>query len=353
MKKQRKKPVRILAAAVAAFSVFLSVSAPAGMLSASAAAATHVVTDMAGRKNTLPLDLTRISVIHPIPCQMVWRLAPKKLASVDKQFLDRIEFMSSAEQARIKALPVTGEFHSGLSAEQVLAANPQAVISLTKDTDIDTEQKEFNLPVVAASKDTLSDIANSWRFIGKLVGNEKSGDALGSYWDNTVKMVTRRTSHISTSDKLKVYYATKTVTSTVGVNTIMASVIKLAGGISYMDQHTSAPADETNESIPVSMEDIVKWNPDVIITLTESGKEQIESDPAWKDLAAVKNHLVYASRKYEMLDRTQSLMGLLWTAKELYPKKVSYNLKDEVKKFYAKVYLDTNVPDSMVTQLNN
>lgn len=349
---QRKKRGIVLAA-VAALSMVLSSALPTATLSASVNAATRVVTDMAGRKNTLPKELTRISVVHPIPCQMVWRLAPKKLASVDKQFLDRIEFMSSAEQVRLKALPVTGEFHSGLSAEQILAVNPQVVISLTKDTELDTEQKEFNLPVAAASKDTLADIANSWRFIGKLVGNEKTGNALGNYWDSTVKMVTKKSSTFKPEQKLKVYYAGKTVTTTSGIKTIMSSVIHLAGGTSYFDAHTAADSDATNESIAVSMEDIVKWNPDVIITLTESGKEQIESNPAWKDIAAVKNHQVYASRKYEMLDRTQSLMGLLWTAKELYPSNYRYNLKDEVKRFYAKVYLDKGFSDDMVTEVNN
>lgn len=315
--------------------------------------ATQVITDLAGRKNTLPKNITRISIVHPIPCQMVWRLAPNKLASVDKQFDDRLEFMNAAEQKRIKALPVTGEFHSGLSAEQIISVNPQVVVSLTKDTDIDTEQKSFNIPVVAASKDTLPDIAKSWRFIGKLVGNEKEGNALGDYWDSTVKMVTAQTSKIKKNNKLKVYYAQSTVTNTVGTKTIMASVIDLAGGISFMEENTQKDSDATNESIPVSMEDICKWDPDVIITATESGKEQILASSMWKNMSAVKNNRVYASTKYEMLDRTQSLMGLLWTAKTLYPSQITYDLNKEVRTFYSKVYLDNNVTDDEITKPNS
>lgn len=314
---------------------------------------TQVITDLAGRKSTLPKNITKISIVHPIPCQMVWRLAPNKLASVDKQFDDRLEFMSPAEQKRIKALPVTGEFHSGLSAEQILSVNPQVVVSLTKDTNIDTEQKSFNIPVVAASKDTLVDIAKSWRFIGKLVGNEKEGNAMGDYWDSTVKMVKTQVSKIKKSNKLKVYYAQSSVTSTVGTKTIMASVIDLAGGISFMEQNAQKESDATNESIPVSMEAICKWNPDVIITANESGKEQILSSSTWKNIAAVQNNRVYASTKYEMLDRTQSLMGLLWTAKTLYPSQVTYDLNKEVKTFYSKVYLDNNVTNDEITKPNS
>lgn len=313
--------------------------------SVSSQPATRVITDMANRKDTVPANITRISVVHPIPCQMVWRLAPQKLASVDKQFDERLEFFPDREQSRLKALPVTGEFHSGLSAEQIFAAAPQVVVSLTKDTNLETEQKSFRVPVVAVSKDTLHDIADSWRLIGKLVGNEKGGNELGDYWDKTVRMVTDQTDKIPKSDRLKVYYAQSPVMNTVGPKTIMASIIHLAGGISLMEAEPPPVSNDTNESIPVSMEKILQWNPDVILTKDAKGRSEILSSGAWKETSAVKSGRVYASLKYEMLDRTQSLMGLLWTAQTLYPGKMNYNLRQEVKKFYSKVYLDNSVTD--------
>lgn len=327
-------------------------AAASSQAQSSSTPATREITDMAGRKATLPTKIDRISVVHPIPCQMVWRLAPKSLVSVDKQFSERLEFISTDEANRIKTLPVTGEFHSGLSAEQILAVNPQVVVSLTKDTNIDTEQKSFNIPVVAASKDTLGDIATSWRFIGKLVGNEKEGNELGDYWDKTVSKITTITSKIEDKDKLKVYYAQSTVTNTVGSKTIMASIIRLAGGVSLMEKIEAKDSASTNESISVSMEQICKWDPDVIITLTEKGRDEILSNSTWRSISAVKNKRVYASKKYEMLDRTQSLMGLLWMAKTLYPDKVSIDLNKEVKNFYSKVYLDNNVTDADIAVTN-
>jgi iron complex transport system substrate-binding protein len=355
MKKGLKK--LLLKGTILSVCVAMLMSAMSGCKSSATApvssqSGTQVITDMANRKNTVPTDITKISVVHPIPCQMVWRLAPDKLVSVDKQFDDRLEFMSSDEQTRLKALPITGEFHSGLSAEQILAANPQLVISLTKDTDIETEQRSFNVPVVAASKDTLHDLADSWRFVGKVVGNEKEGNELGDYWDSTMKMVTDQTDKIADKDKLKVYYAQSPISNTVGPKTIMASIISLAGGVSYMEANPPKASDATNESIAISMEEILKWNPDVIITKDAKGRDEILSSAAWKDVTAVKNKRVYASTKYEMLDRTQSLMGLLWTAKTLYPDKVTFDLNKEVRTFYSKVYLDNNVTDDQISKTN-
>jgi iron complex transport system substrate-binding protein len=313
---------------------------------------TQVVTDLAGRKITLPAEITRISVLHPIPCQMVWRLAPEKLVSVDKQFTERLEFMSDDEKNRLLALPINGEFHSDMNVEDLLAVSPQVVITLTKDTKIESEQKKVGIPFVAASKDTLEDIADSWRLIGKIVGNEKEGNELGYYWDETIKNVTDQTSKINEIDKLKVYYAQSDVTKTVGSRTIMASIISLAGGISLMEANPQMESVNTSEEIQVSLEQIYQWNPDVIITKTEKGRDEILSKDAWKDIAAVKNKRVYASTKYEMLDRTQSLMGLLWTAKMLYPDKVKIDLNKEVKTFYSKVYLDNNVTNDQIIQTN-
>ncbi|MCC4768277.1 ABC transporter substrate-binding protein [Methanosarcina sp. DH1] len=313
---------------------------------------TREITDLAGRKITLPADITRISVLHPIPCQMVWRLAPEKLVSVDKQFTERLEFMSDDEEKRLLALPINGEFHSDMNIEDLLAVSPQVVITLTKDMKIESEQKKVGIPFVAASKDTLEEIADSWRLIGKIVGNEKEGNELGDYWDETIKKVTDQTSKINESDKLKVYYAQPDVTKTVGSRTIMASIISLAGGISFMEANPQMESANTSEEIQVSLEQIYQWNPDVIITKTAKGRDEILSKDAWKDIAAVKNKRVYASTKYEMLDRTQSLMGLLWTAKMLYPDKVKIDLNKEVKTFYSKVYLDNNVTNDQINQTN-
>ena len=135
---------------------------------------TRVITDLAGRKITLPADITRISVLHPIPCQMVWRLAPEKLVSVDKQFTERLEFMPDDEEKRLLALPTNGEFHSDLNVEDLLAVSPQIVITLTKDTKIESEQKKVGIPFVAASKDTLEEIAASCLSISEMEGLKKN-----------------------------------------------------------------------------------------------------------------------------------------------------------------------------------
>ncbi|APM39157.1 ABC transporter substrate-binding protein [Clostridium kluyveri] len=310
---------------------------------------TREVTDMAGRKVNIPAEIDKISCIHPIPSHMVWRLAPKKLASIDNQFKDRLFFMNNEEVKRLKSLPITGTFNTGdMSREQMLTIKPDIIISLKKDTNLDKEQKDYSSPVVAASKDSLLDYEESWKLIGKIVGNEKEGNELANYWHKTISEVTDKTSKIPENEKLKVYYAQSDINKTVGTKSIMASIIRDAGGINLYDTISISKADEENESITASMEQILKFDPDVIITKTSGARDEILSSPQWRGINAVKNERVYASLKYEMLDRIQSLMGLVWTANTLYPDKVNLDIDKEVKTFYSKVYLYDNITDAQI-----
>ncbi|MDP4177335.1 MAG: ABC transporter substrate-binding protein [Bacillota bacterium] len=312
------------------------------------------ITDLADRKVQLPKTINKISAIHPIPSHMVWRLAPKKMASIDSQFKDRMLFMSDDEIKRLKSLPMTGVFNNGdMSTEQMLTIKPDIIISLKKDTKLDTEQQDYQAPIVATSKDSLTDYEDSWRIIGKITGNEKEGNELGDYWHSTVGKVTKITSKIPQKEKLKVYYAQSGTSSTVGTKTIMASIIRLSGGINLYDDIPISKSDEQNESINTSMEQILSWNPDVIIAKTGKIRDQILSNPQWQNTNAVKNKRVYATLKYEMLDRIQSLMGLVWTADTLYPDKVKIDLHKETKTFYSKVYLTNDITDTQIDEVLN
>lgn len=312
---------------------------------------TSKITDLAGREVDVPIQVEKVSCIHPIPTQMVWRLAPKKLASVDNQFLDRLLFMSDDEIARFKSLETTGTFNTGdMSTEQMLTINPDVIVSLKKDINIDKEQQDYLAPIVAASKNSLSDYEESWRLIGTLVGNKKEGNELADYWHQTITKVTDLTSKIPTEEKLKVYYAQPKINTTVGSQTIMAAIIRDAGGINLYDTIPITKSDEENESVIASMEQILTFNPDVIIAKTTSARDEIISNPQWENINAVKNKRVYASRKYEMLDRIQSLLGLVWAANTIYPDKVKLDIDKETRTFYSKVYLSDDITDAQIKE---
>ncbi len=314
-------------------------------------ATTRTITDILGRTVDIPTEVNKVVCLHPIPAYMVWRLAPDKLVSIDLVFrmtLDKGNFLlPDSSVKKLKDLPVTGTYFKGMNKEQILSLNPTVIVSMTKDPNLAKTQDELSIPVLAISKNTLNDYEASFRVMGKLLGNEKEGNELADYWRSVIERVTNETSQIPKKERVKVYYVSHDgPLSTVGPATVMASIIGLAGGINVTNNISGL---STDEQILISMEQVLIWNPDVIITNYAGDRDEILSDPRWGGINAVKNHRVYTQLKYESLDGIRSLMGLVWTAKTLYPQKVNLDFINETKAFYSKFYL-YNITDEQIRE---
>lgn len=310
-----------------------------------------IITDLAERTVTIPTpdNIQKVTCLHPIPTYMTWRLTPNKLNSVDMVFNSNPRLVPSSTNDTLNSLPVTGVYFKGMNREQMLSLHPDIIVSLNKDPNLDQEQMNYSAPIIAISKDNLTHYEQSFRLLGKALGNEKDANELADYWTNNIKKVTDKTSNLS---KVKVYYASHDgPLSTVGPLTVMSSIIDLAGGIDMYDTNTTmAPTDKVNERIIVNIEKILMWNPDVIITKTEAEKNTILEDPQWKPINAVKDGKVYAVPRWETLDGIQSIMGLMWTAEKLHPDKVDFDFNNETRAFYSKFYLYNNITDEQIAQ---
>ena len=280
------------------------------------------IKDMAGREVTIPSNVKRILALHPIPSYFLYRLAPDKVVSKDMVFdtrylgKDSIKVYSDADREKLSKLPTTGVYFKGLEPEQLLQLKPDLIISMTKDPKINDLATKVNIPIIAVSKDTMADYEETMRLIGKIVGNETEANKLADYWQKTIDEVKSKVSLIPSDKRVKVFFAgANGVLTTPGAKTIMASIVETAGGDNVAKGLTG---NQTDESLTVSLEQILKWNPEVIIVGTQKGKEQIMSDAAWKEIAAVKNNKVYVQSRYASLDGVTALMGLAWLEGKLY-----------------------------------
>ena len=312
------------------------------------------VTDLAGRTSEIPTpeNLLKVSCLHPIPTYMTWRLAPEKLISIDMVFNANSRLVPDDTNDFLNSLPVTGVYFKGMNQEQMLALDPDVIVSMTKDPNIDQEQIDYDATIVAISKDRLGYYEESFRFMGTLLGNEEEANELADYWNSSITRVKDITSEIPEDQRLKVYYASHDgPLSTVGPETVMNSIINLAGGTGLYDTNSSlTSADLVNEHLTVNIEHIILWDPDVIITKTEAEKNSILIDTQWEPITAVQNGRVYAAPRWESLDGIQSIMGLMWTAETLYPDEVTFDFNNETRDFYSKFYLYDNMTDEQIAE---
>src|SRR6202043_783697 len=97
-----------------------------------------------------------------------------------------------------------------------------------------------------------------------------------------------------------------------------AAVIDEAGAI-----NVAAPLGR-GERVMITGHQLLAWNPDIIIAEERSFYEALHRDPAWRNLAAVRNKKIYLepSQPFGWIDDPPGinrLIGLYWLSVVLYP----------------------------------
>ena len=275
---------------------------------------TVTITDMLGRQVKMPKTIRRVLALHPIPTGLLAILVPQNQVSIDSYFqrsLKSHDLYTNAEYERLSKLPVTGTYFNGLNTEEIIELHPDVVITMVSDKNIDKEQQQTGIPFFAVSKAPTSSYQTTIRLVGEIVGQQKRADEMADFWASTVQSVENTAAKVTRHPTVLYTGKNGHTNSVPGKNTVFGSTIDTAGGQSVGDQLPSALA--SNESNPVSMEQIMEWNPDIIISSGATSKNKIMTDPQWHTLNAVRTKHIYAPRAFAGLDGLQAVLGMVWT----------------------------------------
>lgn len=307
------------------------------------ASATKTITDMAGRTVEIPVTFSRIACLYPGCTFLVYKYAPDKLVNVDSvsvtMIKSKINPYPESDMNRLLGLTPTGTYFKDFNPEQILSTKPDIILTSNKDPNADKEQQQLGVPVICLSGSSVFDYPDSFKWTGNFLGDEAEGNEMAEIWNDTLEQVTSATANIPQNEKKKVYYASHDgPLSTVGKNSVMASIIRMAGGRSFMDEVPPLSNNLSQEHQLTTIEEILKWNPDYIVTKTLDEKNQILADPQWQSLKAVQDGKVYSCQKYERMDGYQAALSVEWLANTLYPDKFQFDLTNDAKTFYKKFF---------------
>lgn len=304
---------------------------------------TVTITDQLGRQVEIPRQVDRVVGLLPIPNTILTRLALDKMASIDKVYLQRYigaPYTSAQTRQKLKGLPVIGPWFMGVNAESVLAANPDVVVDMVDDPKVESLQKQLGVPVVAVSKSPIADYEGMIRILGQVVGDEQRANEMADFWASRIAQVKQAAAKIPESERPSVVYLGThgTLLQTPGMDTVFGSIIELAGGRNVTTDLTGQAHSET---IPVTIEQIAKWDPDVIIAETTQAKHEIMTRPEWSGLRAVRDKRVYVPLQFADLDMVQAILGLRWTQEVLSsgdPDAAKRAVADDMRRFYDLFY---------------
>ena len=307
------------------------------------------VTDMIGRDVEIPASVSNVVATSPPMTTVLYMIAPDKLKAVNFQWTDdEMKYVPSQYQN----LPVVGGWYGTQdgSYEEFIASEPDVVIeSIDEGGDGDEstvkerQDKFGSIPVIAVKDTTnVEKIGESITFMGEVVGAQDKAKQLNDFNDRYLQIVKDKSSKLSDSDKKTVYYAqgddglqTNPSHSTHG------QLIDLVGGVNVAD---SLNQGNTTSGIQVSIEQVLSWNPDVIITNDPEFYASVYDNPNWAKMDAVKNKEVYLSPQspFKWFDRpvgANMIIGVPWTAKVIYPDDYKdINMVDATKEFYSNFY---------------
>jgi iron complex transport system substrate-binding protein len=322
--------------------------------------ATRVIADMYGRTLTVPKIIKRVLTSDPFAMQLVYLLAPDKLAGLSFPFGGNSSFVPD----KYKNLPVMGGWFGTQtgSYETFIAAKPDIVVEcivkgIGRQTNIKERQYKLgDIPVVVLyANDSLTGYEQAIRFLGELLGVQSRAESLIGYYKDARKYVTEIVSTIPEKDKIKVYYAEgKDGFSTDPAGSAHTRLLEFCGGSNVA--HVSVkPGGMAN----TSLEQLFLWDPDMIIIGRGSQASlfnAVMADPRWGQLRAVQNKKVAIrpDNPFSWFDGPSGpcqMVGMYWMVNKLYPGKTArLDLKTKVKEFYSK-FFHYNLTDDHLVQL--
>ena len=247
---------------------------------------------------------------------------------------------------RISDVPLLDNVHTSVNFEQLMTYAPDMVYSFPRPN----EEKQLEEAGVAClpgeAAETLEDTPHQLMTYAQTLNEDavERARVYGQYYSDKIQMVQSVTGQMSESEKPKVYYAGMDILTTYGAYSDLPAVIEAAGGV-------CVSADlEAGSRTQIDYEQLMAWNPDYIFIdhggindgeTVEQVREELLASDQYQELAAVKDHAVYAvpSGVFYWDMGLQKVLLVMHMAKILHPEEFAdLDMVKEVQEFYETFY---------------
>ena len=316
-----------------------------GQAGANTTIETQEFTDSTGRIVNLPAKITKIAITGPLSQIYILPLAGDMLVGVSTAYADDAQDYLPAyiyEKAEI------GQLYGGkgeMDLEALLAAAPDAVIDIgeakkTTADDLTALTEQTGIPFIHIDA-TVATAPEAYRILGKLLGREEKAEELAVWCENTYTTIAAMMETVDTDGARKsLLYCL----GDMGVNVIAQGSFH-AETINFMSDNLAVVEDVVSSGAgnEVDLEQILLWNPDVIIFAPDSCYDNIASSTQWQSVGAVSrgNYYKTPTGPYGWLSSppaVQRYLGMLWLGQLLYPEYTQYDLQTEVTGYYKLFY---------------
>ncbi len=304
----------------------------------------RTITDMSGRRVSIPDRIIRAVALSPPATYLLFCIAPELVCGINFP-LQGNEKSYTVE--RFKKLPVIGGMVGEgrtLNLEVLLKVKPDVAFLWDRrvgGTAAFNEQyirslSKLGIPAVAVRLDTLEDYPAALLFMGDVLGRRERAARLNRYAVTATSKVRRSLAGLPERKRVSVYYAEGVDgLATEGESSMHTELIPLSGGRNVCRMKPTS----LNGQERISMEQLLLYDPDVILVKEQICFQRIWKDPRWKRLRAVRNKRVYLVPHvpFNWFDRPPSymrLLGIQWLTNLLHPDRYPMDMVRETRAFY-------------------
>ena len=314
-------------------------------------------TDSTGRSVTIPAEITKIAITGPLSQVYILPLAGDMLVGVCNEFSANAAVYLPEE---IFSKTEIGQLYGGKSEmdlEALLTAAPDIVIDIgePKDSiaaDLTALTEQTGIPFVHIDA-TVQTAPEAYRTLGKLLGREETAEELAIWCENTYEAVSAMMEKVDADGMRK---TTLYCLGDKGTNVIAESSFH-AETINMLSKNLAVVEDVVSKGTgnEVDMEQILLWDPQIVIFAPDSCYDSISADPQWQSVSAVAKGNYYKTPEgpYGWLSSppaVQRYLGMLWLGALLYPEYTEYDLQEEITEYY-KLFYGCDLTDAMYQDL--
>jgi iron complex transport system substrate-binding protein len=321
-----------------------------------AAADARVVTDQLDRRVSIPAEVHRVVTLQHQTLDIIVELgAADRLVGILRSWRSMIPGIERLSPG-LEKLATPGDL-TVVNVEDLLALHPELVFVTNYAPPAMIRQiEQVGLPVVVISlsqgegtdraklNPTFADddaayadgLKEGVRLIAKVLGREERGEALLEAAFAGRRLVESRVRDIPAGLRQRLYMANPDL-NTYGAGKYTGVIMARSGGINV--------ALEVRGAAKVSMEDVLRWNPQVIFVQDRYAAvaDEIRTGAAWQAIEAVRTGRVYITPEYVKpwgypLPEALAL-GELWMARKLYPDRFAdIDMPAAADRFYRRFY---------------
>ena len=300
------------------------------------------IADATGRK-TIPDRIERVMAAGPPASVVLYVLAPEKMigwTAAPRPNEKPLLLPAVRDLPELGRLTGRGDT---ANLEVVLKAKPDVILDFgtvnpTYVSLAQRVQEQTGVPYLLFDG-RLENTARSIRQVGAALGVAERAEQIARYVEETDKAVDAALAGVPASERHRVYLARGADGLQTGLTgSINTEIIERAGGINVAERGSGRAGLAT-----VSLEQVLAWAPDTIITGDANFLAAVAGNPAWAPVPAVASKRVFIAPRlpFGWIDEPPSVnrtLGLRWMAGVLYPDHFRDDIRATARDFFKLFY---------------